>query len=71
MNLKQYNLIQTQLFTEYNIIELAVSDTVEFFKICSLVSCIKSLDCNDTTEYNHILEITRDLISIELYAYNN
>lgn len=38
MNLEEYNKIQSKIFQKYKIECSVVNDSVEFFKICSLLS---------------------------------
>jgi len=66
LDLKEYNVIQCNLFTEYCITDLVLNDIIEFRKICSMVSIIRNFDSVIEAE-----KVARDIIEKELNAYNN
>ena len=44
MSLKEYNALQVQLFKQFNIINLLLKDANKYNNICSMLSCIRSMN---------------------------
>ena len=62
MNLKEYNNMQVNLFCEFDIDKLLISNIVEFRKICSMISVVRDFDSVSEAEKVAREMIVQDII---------